>query len=102
MNYLLDIFTKKEEMSTERIAKTVLGIILMHKFKDNVSTSMNYNEYDGTNLPAMAGYNYTNAAIDYIDSGGKKSEAIEKFLDRNLRSREQIKELVEYLVEILN
>lgn len=84
-------------MPTSRIAKTVLALILTLKYKDDISNSHNYKEYDGTKLPTMSGFSLMNALSTYIDHGGDKTEAIEKFIDTHLRSYEQLQELIDYL-----
>lgn len=89
--------TIRQNLPTDTLAKAVLAMVLMKKFKTNISTSMDYEKYDGTILPTMSGYNLINAVTTYIDHGSSKSEAIEKFIDNNLRSEEQLTELLEYL-----
>ncbi len=56
------------------------------KYKDDISANNDYKSYDGAELPTMSGYSLLNATSTYIDHGGDKSEAIEKFIDSHLRS----------------
>jgi len=87
----------RQNLPTDRIAKAVLAMVLMKKFEDKISSDHNYESFDGTMLPTMSGYSLNNALLTFIDHGGSKTEAIEKFIDNNLRSEEQLTELFEYL-----
>ena len=89
--------TNRDNMPTDKLAKAVLAMVLMKKYKDKVSNSMEYEKYDGSLLPSMSGYSLVNAVTTYIDHGGDKTEAIEKFIDKHLRSPEQLEELLNFL-----
>lgn len=97
INELFNQKTPRELMPTDKIAKTVLALVLVMKYKDQTSNSYNYNLYDGTQLPTMSGFSLLNACSTFIDHGGDKTEAIEKFIDTHLRSPEQLNELIDYL-----
>lgn len=113
MNFLLDIkevlikmfgyffgsevYKERNEMPTSMIAKTILTLVLTNKFKDDISTEHSYQDFDGTKLPPMSGHSLLNALSTYIDHGCDKTEAIEKFIDKNLRTPEQLQELIDYL-----
>lgn len=88
---------ERNEMPTSMIAKTILTLVLTNKFKDDISTEHSYNDYDGTKLPPLSGYNLLNALSTYIDHGGDKTEAVEKFIDKHIRTPEQLQELIDYL-----
>lgn len=94
-----DIPSARQNLPTNTLAKAVLAMILMAKYKDKVSNSMEYEKYDGSMLPSMSGYSLLNAVTTYVDHGGDKTEAIEKFIDKHLRSPEQLEELINYLSE---
>ena len=53
-----------------------------------------YQLYDGSKLPRMSGCDDANALMTYIGHGGEKSAAIERYLDKNLSSVEQISEFL--------
>ncbi len=91
---------KRLILPTDKIAKAVLALVLNLRYSDRIS-HQKYSSCDGTTLPAMSGCNLVNAACTYIDHGGDKTEAIEKFIDKNLRTEKQLKELLDYLNEKL-
>jgi len=92
----------RQMLPTTTIAKAALTSILVTKYKDNVSSSsLDYKSYDGTSLPSPSGYSLFNALTTYIDHGGDKTEAIEKFIDTQLRTPEQLNELLEYVINKL-
>jgi hypothetical protein len=92
----------RHELPTTTIAKAVLTAILVTKYDGDVEKMpIDYTSFDGTKLPYPSGYSGFNALSTYIDHGGEKTEAIEKFIDTHLRTEEQLMELVEYVVNKL-
>ena len=91
----------REILPTDKIAKAVLTMVLMKKYKDNMeNNSMDYKSFDGTKLPQASGYNLVNAMTTYIDHGGDKTEAIEKFIDEHLRDYQKLEELLKYVSDL--
>ena len=79
---------------TDRLADAALTYMLLEVYKDKLKDfpDLNYAAYDGSELPSLSGYNELNAVTTYIKHGGEKSEAIERFLDKHLRTPEQMEE----------
>lgn len=92
----------REILPTDRIAKAVLTLVLVKKYKDDMLSSMDYKSFDGSKLPYPSGCNLVNAMTTYIDHGGDKTEAIEKFIDEHLRDYGKLEELLEYVGEALD
>ncbi len=90
----------RDTLSTEKIAKALLAFILVTRYKDKIGYK-EYSSYVGDELPPMSGCSLINAVCTFIDYGGEKSEAIEKFIDKNLRSTKQLEELLIYVGEKL-
>lgn len=92
----------RDNLPTSKIAKAVLTAILVTKYKDDVEQfSIDYKSFDGTKLPSPSGYSALNALTTYIDHGGDKTEAIEKFIDTHLRTPNQLEELITFIVNKL-
>ena len=75
---------------TEQLGEAALTLLLMKLYKDDLSDDMSYENYDGKRLPYPSGGCLANACLTFIKHGGDKSRAIEKFLDKHLRSCENI------------
>lgn len=84
----------KDYLSTSKMAEVLLAAILLKKYKNDMSNSGDYAEYDGSKLPYPAGMSALHALSTYINHSGDKTEAIEKFIDLHLRSPEQLLELI--------
>lgn len=84
----------KESLPTAKIAEVLLAAILQKKYKNDISNCSDYAAYDGSKLPYPAGMSALHALSTYINHGGDKTEAIEKFIDLHLRSPEQLLELI--------
>jgi hypothetical protein len=94
--------SSRDVFPTDKIAKAVLTMVLMKKYKEEVSHEFDYKSYDGTKLPSPSGYNLVNAMSTYIDHGGDKTEAIEKFIDEHLRDPVKLEQLLDYVGQRLD
>ena len=92
----------REILPTTKIAKAVLTLVLVKKYEDDMLSSMDYKSFDGSKLPYPSGYNLVSAMSTYIDHGGDKTEAIEKFIDEHLRDYDKLEELLNYIGEALD
>ena len=75
-------------VSTQQLGEAALTFLLLKLYNDKFPKlpDLTYDRYDGEQLPVPSGYNLANACLTYIQHGGEKSRAIEKFLDNHLRS----------------
>ena len=79
-------------ISTEQLGEAALSFLLMNIYKDKFPNlpDLRYDTYDGEQLPVPSGFSLTNACLTYIKHGGDKSRAIEKFLDKHLRTYDDV------------
>ena len=96
----------------ETLKNALLSYALMKQGKIDDSPINNYASFDGSILPAFSGYSTTNACFSYIQSDydrifgpfatkimDDKHKAIVKYLERNLKTEEQVMEFFEKFTE---
>jgi hypothetical protein len=99
-------------MPIETLKNALLSYALMKQGKIDDSPINNYASFDGSILPAFSGYSTTNACFSYIQSDydrifgpfatkimDDKHKAIFKYLERNLKTEEQVLDFFEKCTE---
>jgi hypothetical protein len=86
--------------SVDRLKNALLSFALMNAGNVDSMPSYNFDTYDGTTLPAFAGYDLPNACFSYLDIesvGGvnlleEKQDVIHKYLQKQLDTDEKVEE----------
>lgn len=81
---------RSENISPDRLADAALTFLLQKMNPQDFVSSMHYEDMNGETLPVLSGYSGVNALTTYVKHGGAKSEAIKKYLSKNLSSEDQI------------
>jgi len=102
----LDEDEKEESIALLKNALLV-DALLQHR-KDDIDLDMDYSKYDGTRLPMPSGHGYANACLSHLvprrfDRNGpwytsgmeEKSDAVRKYLCKNLASHKAVFELLD-------
>lgn len=104
--------SKKTEIPIDMLKNALLSYALMKLKNDDIDDiSLEYKNFDGTKLPMFSGYNVENACFSYIIDKEKfrkdffytpameeKLNAIDKYLDKNLGTNEQVMKLFQDFV----
>lgn len=105
--------TRSKSFALESLKNGLLTLALTRVKKDDFDEfNFSYSNYDGTKLPSLSGYNFSNACLSYIldiDQFRKsglyskpmeyKTIAIQKYLDKNLDTEEKILEFFDKFLE---
>jgi hypothetical protein len=96
-----------ENKSIEKLKNALLTLLLVSVNKKDFDKNFDYSKYDGTKLPPMSGSSLENALLTYIIDqnelkGSKfytktmdiKSEAINKYINKNLNTDKKILKLL--------
>ena len=75
-------------VTTERMSKRVFAALLQLVYRDKVLDDKNYILYNGSKLPLLTGKEL------YLDNT-EVHGAIDRFLDKNLRSEEQLETFIQ-------
>ena len=110
-SYCLQNIYKKTN-NIDNLKNALLTLSLFKLRRDDVSDSFDYQNYDGTKLPPLSGADLSMACFSYIldiqefrnsnmYSGlmETKLRAINKYLDKNFATEQQIVEFFEQVVE---
>jgi hypothetical protein len=100
---------KRTDDNVDLLKNALLSFALKHVcYKDVSHLDMNYAKYDGKKLPMFSGFSMSNACFSYIvDSKAtafqiaqmdQKSDAINKYLVRNLSTTDQVEKLFDDFV----
>lgn len=89
------------KVSTRRLSEAALTLLLTKAWSDKFVKvpDLRYSEYDGSKLPGPSGYSLANACLTYVSHGGAKSRAIERFLDKHLRTYDQVEQFLKQCSE---
>ena len=107
--YILNRFMNQrpQHQAIDLLKNALLSYALLKvKNKDVDHFNMKYSNFDGTKLPMMSGCNLSNACFTYITNVSftktmmDKSAAIDKYIQRNLGTEQQIQEFFDAFMKI--
>lgn len=116
IGYIL-LFRRKEQKKKklEQLKNALLTFAMTKVFDDSFEKGPITINYDGSVLPPLSGYNMSNACFSYIidsdefkkhpwhtEAIARKHKAIERFLDINLNTSEQVQEFFNKFVKSID
>lgn len=92
---------KRASDPLDQLKSALLSYALHQVHGDNVDDSnMHYASFDGSKLPVLSGYDILNACMSYYNktTRNEKHNAIVRYLQKNLSTREQVEQFFQTFV----